>query len=130
MHSISSHGEEYGHLQAGTVLVTDSQSENEGEREKKERKKRIALCKVWEKLQSVLAKTKCRSPGKPTQRPPDKHWQNRHSHMCGCVHTKTYKEKHFPANISHWENLLGGGGCSVLECVEPNHRQETWICPV
>lgn len=118
----------HGHLQAETLLVTETQSENEGEREKREKRK--VLCKLWERLQSTLAKTKCRSPGKPTQRPPDKHWRNRHSHMCGCVYTKTYKEKHFPVNmhISHWGNLLGG--CSVLQYTEPNHRQETWICPV
>lgn len=41
LHSISSHGEEYGHAQAETLLVTDSQSENEGKREKREKKDSI-----------------------------------------------------------------------------------------
>lgn len=39
LHSISSHGEEYGHVQAETLSVTDSQSENEGKREKREKKR-------------------------------------------------------------------------------------------
>lgn len=72
LHSINKHGEEYGHIQAETLLVTDSQSESEGEKEKREKKDSIV--QALGKVTVCKAKTKCRSPGKPTQRPPDKHW--------------------------------------------------------
>lgn len=133
LHLISSHGEVHTHYQAEILLVTDSQSEYDREREKGE--KRDSIVQALGKVTVFPRKDQVQVSRETNPKTSRQTLAKRHNPMCGCVYAKTTKRSIFlQVCISimgkkwRWRCVLGVLSAKNVQCQTTDKK--TWLCPV